>query len=148
MRNKNYLKNLESILQEYLGNRFKSEFSSFNPIMDRIGDLKTEKGKNELGDWVKTTYTSSDGSYVQISYLINGKPEKITNNKLSELDEQLKYCIEKEDFEGAVVLRDKIKSLEKNKSKIEELKLEMDEAIKEQDFERAIEIREELKKLN
>ena len=55
--------------------------------------------------------------------------------------------IENEDFELAVHIRDKIKSLEQNKDKIESLENDLKSAIKEQNFEKAIELRDELKKL-
>lgn len=146
MKNRNYFKKLEDLIQNVFN---KNEPSEFDSLLDRLGDFKTEKGTNEMGDWVKTTYTSNDGTYVQMSYLIHGKPEKISvNSEIEDLNSQIKKCVEKQDFETAAMLRDKIKSLENNKSKIDELKLELDEAIKEQDFERAIEIREELKKFN
>jgi protein-arginine kinase activator protein McsA len=146
MKNKNYLKRLEYLLNDVLNT---GNTVSFNSFLDRMGDFKTEKGTNEMGDWVKTTYTSNDGTYVQVSYLIHGKLEKVdTNSELHELNEQLQKCVEKQDFETAAVLRDKIKSFDLIKSKQMELKKELDEVIKEQNFERAIEIREELKKIN
>jgi len=146
MKNRNYLKKLEDLLQDVLNTGKPSTFDSF---LDKMGDFKTEKGSNEMGDWVKTTYTTNDGSYVQVSYLIHGKMEKVDIiSEIDDLNDQLKKCIEKQDFETAAVLRDKIKSFELNKTKVTELKKELDEAIKDQDFERAIEIREELKKFN
>lgn len=146
MKNKNYLKRLEYLLNDVLNT---GNTVSFNSFLDRMGDFKTEKGTNEMGDWVKTTYTSNDGTYVQVSYLIHGKLEKVdTNSELHELNVQLQKCVEKQDFETAAVLRDKIKSFDLIKSKQMELKKELDEVIKEQNFERAIEIREELKKIN
>ncbi len=56
-------------------------------------------------------------------------------------------AVEKEDFQLAIYIRDRIKKLEENSGKIEDLENEMKEAIEKQDFERAIEIRNELNKL-
>jgi protein-arginine kinase activator protein McsA len=144
MKNKNYLKRLEDLLQEVLGNQ---DNDSFDSLLNKFGDFKTEKGVNELGDWVKTTFTSNDGSFTQVSYLLHGKPEKKEiSSEIIELNQMLKKCVDKQDYEKAAELRDKIKFIEGNKIRIDELKKELDLVIKNHNFERAIEIRDELKK--
>jgi protein-arginine kinase activator protein McsA len=59
----------------------------------------------------------------------------------------LQKAIDEQEFEMAVELRDRIKSLEENKDKIAALENDLKEAINKQDFEKAIEIRDGLKKL-
>jgi protein-arginine kinase activator protein McsA len=143
MKNRNYLKKLENMIQDVLGNR---EPSAFDSLLDKLGDFKTEKGTNDHGDWVKTTYTSNDGTYTQVSYILHGKLEKQdTNDEIDDLKIKLQKCVEKQDYENAAIMRDRIKNFEDNKLKVEDLKKELDIVIKEHNFERAIEIREELK---
>ena len=146
MKNKNYLEKLEGLLKEVLGS---TESNSIDSWLEKFGDFKTEKGTNSYGDWVKTTYTSNDGNYSQVSYVLHGKPEISSNvPELEKLKSKLQKCVDKQDFETAAILRDKIKSFEINQSKIDLLNKELDEVIKTHNFERAIEIRDELKKYN
>ena len=56
-------------------------------------------------------------------------------------------AVEKQDFEKAVELRDKIKKLEDNKEELSKLNNELNECIKKQDFENAIVVRDKIKKL-
>ena len=56
-------------------------------------------------------------------------------------------AVEKQNFEEAVELRDKIKNLEENKEKISELNKELEDCIKIQDFEKAIELRDRINTL-
>jgi len=63
------------------------------------------------------------------------------------LKKELDVAVEKEDFQLAIYIRDRIKKLEENSGTIQDLEAEMKDAIEKQDFERAIEIRNELNKL-
>lgn len=113
------------------------------------GKNTIKNGTDENGDWTKETYTSEDGmiqitSFIRTSGLGGPQEEK---NELKSLKKQLQKAVENQEFETAVELRDKIKSLEENKEKIGELETQLQNAINEQNFERAIELRDELKKL-
>ncbi len=68
-------------------------------------------------------------------------------NDLTNLKTELQTAVESQDFEMAVELRDKIKSLEENGEKIKKLKSELQESIKKENFEKSIELRDEIKKL-
>lgn len=104
-------------------------------------------------NWSEESYESPDGSYKVKSYLKifdASDFSKIFDTKISEEEDlkiKLNKAIEDENFEEAVKLRDKLKSLEVNQKEIEKLELELKEVIKTQNFEKAIEIRDELKKL-
>lgn len=104
-------------------------------------------------NWSEESYESPDGSYKVKSYLKVfdvSDFSKMFDTKISEEDDlkmKLYEAIEDENFEKAVILRDKLKSLEVNQKEIEKLELELKEVIKTQNFEKAIEIRDELKKL-
>lgn len=106
-----------------------------------IGDSKTERGSDEYGNWVKQTFSSKDGSY-QVSTFYR------TSKKTSEIDElqnELESCIQKQEYEKAAELRDKIKSLKQNQDQIKELQRKLDEAIKNQEYEVAAQIRDQIK---
>lgn len=128
--------------------------SMFNEPMFIKGRTNVEKGSDENGDWSKETFTSSDGSY-QITSMVrvmNGDGTPVRNNKrqsgeLDILKVRLEKAVEEQDFEKAVELRDRIKSLENNQEKITELESELKELIEKQDFERAIKLRDEIKNL-
>jgi len=135
-------------------NELLSSFLSEEPIKNI--NKETKSGEDENGEWSSETYTSPDGTWkstvvYRTSYGFgNGPFESNKSNKSSNLKNlkvQLEDAIEKQDFELAVELRDKIKSLEENKGKIEELELKLKESIEKQDFEKSIEIRDEIKKL-
>jgi excinuclease UvrABC helicase subunit UvrB len=104
-------------------------------------------------NWSEESYESPDGSYKVKSYLKvfdASDFSKIFDTKISEEEDlkmKLNKAIENENFEEAVKLRDRLKSLEVNQKEIEKLELELKEVIKTQNFEKAIEIRDELKKL-
>ena len=119
-------------------------------------DKETKSGSDEDGEWTSESYTSPDGTWkstvIYKSYF--GSPgnhyksnKTSSSNDLKKLKSQLEDAIEKQEFELAVELRDKIKTLEQNKGKIEELETKLKEAIEKQEFEMAIEIRDEIKKL-
>lgn len=134
-------------------NQFDSMFENFDSMMSPltpmiVGEVKTESGTDENGNWTKHSFESEDGSMSVTSFVRTGKPSlKKENNKLSNLKSKLETAVEKQDFEEAVRLRDEIKKLEKNKDKIESLKSELEKSIKEQNFEKSIELRDKLKSL-
>lgn len=84
----------------------------------------------------------------------NGYVFTYSNNSMGEsvdetikLKSELQDAVESQDFEKAVELRDKIKSIEENGEKISNLQTKLQKAIDKQDFEKAIELRDEIKKL-
>jgi protein-arginine kinase activator protein McsA len=93
----------------------------------------------------RKTYTSKDG-LLRFTYITN-VPDGNTRSDLQLLKDELEDAIEKQDFELAVELRDKIKTLELNADKIKKLNDELSNCIKTQNFERAIELRDEIKSL-
>jgi len=99
---------------------------------------------NEM--WEKKTYKSDDGM-ISFTYITNKKEKLNESEEISLLKQRLDMAVEEQKFEEAVELRDKIKSLEKNKEKISKLKSELDECIKKQDFEKAIELRDKINSL-
>jgi len=128
--------------------------SMFNEPMFITGKTNVEKGSDENGEWSKETFTSSDGTYkiTSVVRVMGGdgspiKNKKSQNGELEILKSRLEKAVEEQDFEKAVELRDRIKSLENNQDKITELESELKELIEKQDFERAIKIRDEIKNL-
>lgn len=118
------------------------EFFNLKPIK---GKTETETGEDEFGKWTKTTFKSNDGSFMVSNFERNN--EYRNNTDLYKLKTKLKKSIEDEDFESAVILRDKIKILEKNEKEIANLKFELNDAIKSDNFEKAIECRDKIKSL-
>jgi len=114
-----------------------------------MGKVNTESGSDESGNWTKQSFVSEDGS-MSITTVIKTNSEFTKtegDSKLNSLKRKLDLAVEKQDFEGAVKLRDEIKKLEKNKGKIDSLKTELEKAIGEQNYEKAIELRDKLKDL-
>lgn len=137
------------------------------------GNHSVEKGIDEDGRWEKSTYKTDNGlvsytyytkTYTPTKTHTPTKPETTNNttewptnettewptNKTDytwELKNELQTAINKQDFETAVVLRDKIKQVEKNTTKLNELESELYETIKTQDFEKSIELRDKINKL-
>jgi len=109
------------------------------------GESKTEEGVDEFGKWSKHTYKSKDGSMMVSSFVRTSNTSG--GDEIIDLKQQLNQAVETEDFEKAIELRDKIKSVEVNKEKIKELKSKMQKLIEDEDFEGAIKIRDEIKKL-
>jgi protein-arginine kinase activator protein McsA len=68
-------------------------------------------------------------------------------DKISLLKKELQDCVEKQEFERAVEVRDTIKKLEKNQDEIKKMQSELDESISKQDFELSIKLRDKLNKL-
>jgi protein-arginine kinase activator protein McsA len=99
------------------------------------------------GEWKSQTKTSADGTTKVTTHYWSNDNSNSKTETVERLKIQLENAIEHENFELAVALRDKIKSLETNKELIEKLELELKQSIQEQNFEKSIEIRDQLKKL-
>jgi excinuclease UvrABC helicase subunit UvrB len=118
-------------------------FRNFYNLNRLFKDLELSQSETDDGEWERKTYVSDTGLF-SYSYVIR-KPKQM--DEVSSLKKELDKRIEEQDFEGAVEIRDKIKSLEKNKEKISNLKKQLDESIKLQDFERSIELRDKIDSL-
>lgn len=117
------------------------DWREFDRMMNEMFGLPFgEKG------WNKKSYNSPDG---RISYTVmtKGFGNQPKSDELEFLKNKLDRAIEDQNFEEAVELRDKIKSLEENKEKILELQEKLDECVKNQEFEKAIEYRDKIKSL-
>ncbi len=130
---------------------FNRIFNDFDVINDLLfsdlktnGNEKTEKGSDENGEWVRTTFTSNDG-LLSYSYLTRYPKQK--DDELQKLKNRLNLSVKNQDFEMAVELRDKIKKLEENKNEIEELNKKLSDCVKNQNYEEAIKLRDKIKSL-
>lgn len=119
-------------------NEPKFEFPSF------FGDIKIETGSDNNGDWKKQTYQSKDGLTKIVTFY---KTTSSESDELVGLKNDLKNAINEQDFEKAIILRDKIKSYEDEMDKVYELENSLEEAILSENFELAIELRDKLKNL-
>lgn len=137
MNRRNY-KNFEEILKDLLNNSFNSSFGFEAPSDDEKKKIPKLRPDMKFILFVNYIFTKKQTI---------GKWEAKRSPK-QELQRKLDECVEKQEFEEAAKLRDKIKDLENNNNKINQLKKELELAVKEQNFERAIEIREELKNIN
>ena len=117
-----------------------------NSMPNVFGNETTERGEDENGEWVKKVFTSEDGAFTYSYYTKRHTSSKETDYT-SDLKTKLQEAIDTQDFESAVVLRDKIKDYENKESKIVDLEKELEESISSQNFEKSIEIRDELNKL-
>ena len=98
----------------------------------------------------KETYTSPDGMFkYTIITTVGGPKQKSTkeNDAIIQLKKEMDEHVEKQEFEKAAEVRDKIKKFEKHKDELEKLQLQLDEAVSKQDFESAIKLRDKLNKL-
>jgi excinuclease UvrABC helicase subunit UvrB len=141
MRRKNFFNNWTDI------DEVMRVFFSGEPQIPGINSVK--HGADENGNWKKETYSSNDGM-IQITSFVRtseGGESKKDTNSLESLKKQLQRAVQNQEFEQAVELRDKIKTLEQNKEKIIDLELQLKKAIDLQEFEKAIELRDELEKL-
>jgi len=136
-----FMSQMDSMFDSFMSSPFNS-----NLIM---GNINTESGSDENGNWTKQSFTSDDGS-ISITSVVRTNFDSETpktTNKLDSLKKKLDVAVEKQNFEEAVKLRDEIKKVEKNKGKIDSLKSELDKAINEQNYEKAIELRDKIKEL-
>lgn len=107
---------------------------------------KVENISDEDGEWEKRSYVSDTGLF-SYTFLTRKTNTKNSKNEIDSLKNELDVCVEKQDFEKAVELRDKIKKLELNKEELSKLNQELNECIKKQDFENAIKLRDKIKSL-
>ena len=147
---KNYGKSLRQLMKEF--DEMMDGMNTFDIRYDEHPKLKEEKGSDENGEWTKTTYSTPDGSfrYHVITTLTNGSPKqkgKKADDTISKLKQELNEYVEKQEFEKAAELRDKIKKFEANQNEILELQVKLDEAISKQDFESAIKLRDKINKM-
>lgn len=133
-------------LNKFLNNLKTFDEMFLNNIPDVFGKESVERGTDENGEWEKKVFTSEDGSFTYSFYTKRYTPTKETDYT-SDLKTKLQEAIDTQDFETAVVLRDKIKDYENKESKIVDLEKELEESITSQNFERSIEIRDELNKI-
>jgi len=124
------------------------QFDSFDESFFNNPHLKgkeqVDSGSDENGEWERKTYVSDTGLF---SYSFFTRKTNINNDELYKLKNELEVCVENQEFEKAVELRDRIKKLELNKEEITKLKMELNESIKNQDFEKSIIIRDKIKQL-
>ena len=136
---------------------FNNLFSEFDSLFEDFGSFSSpylirgkknvESGNDENGSWTKESFVSEDGSFqVTTIYKTSSETNKPSSETL-DLKKQLESAVEKQDYESAAKLRDKIKSIESNKEKIKELESKLNDSVKNQDFESSIKYRDEIKKL-
>jgi len=118
-------------------------WNEFDKMFDEMFSMRSNFFNDH--NWNKKTYKSPDGRY-SFTYMSRGFDNKSTD-ELDEMKRKLELSVEEQDFEKAVELRDKIKSLEKNKEKISELEKKLSECVEKQEYEKAIEYRDKIKAL-
>ena len=138
------LKEIMNELDEMIGS-FNHEFSS---ITDE--ESQSNEGSDKNGEWKTETYTSPNGMFRYVITTTHRTPNKKSpkeTDEISLLEKELQDCVEKQKFERAVEVRDKIKNLEKNQDEIKNLQTKLDDAVSNQDFESAIKLRDKLNKI-
>lgn len=132
-------------------NRLFKEFDFLNETLlnkpHLKGKEKIESGVDENGEWERKTYVSDTGLF---TFTYTTRKYNQTQNSESDitlLKKELSDCVEKQDFEKAVDIRDRINKLEKNEEEIIKLKKELETSVKNQDFESAIKLRDKIKSL-
>jgi len=138
------LKEMMNELDEIMGS-FNHEFSS---ITDE--ESQSNEGSDKNGEWKTETYTSPNGMFRYVITTTHRTPNKKSpeeTDEISLLKKELQDCVEKQEFERAVEVRDKIKNFEKNQDEIKNLQTKLDDAISNQDFESAIKLRDKLNKI-
>jgi len=138
------LKEMMNELDEIMGS-FNHEFSSITNE-----EPQSNEGSDKNGEWKTETYTSPNGMFRYVITTTHRTPNKKSPEKTDEislLKKELQDCVERQEFERAVEVRDKIKNLEKNQDEIKNLQTKLDDAISNQDFESAIKLRDKLNKI-
>ncbi len=138
------LKEIMNELDEMIGS-FNHEFSS---ITDE--ESQSNEGSDKNGEWKTETYTSPNGMFRYVITTTHRTPNKKSpkeTDEISLLEKELQDCVEKQKFERAVEVRDKIKNLEKNQDEIKHLQTKLDDAVSNQDFESAIKLRDKINKM-
>jgi excinuclease UvrABC helicase subunit UvrB len=138
------LKEMMNELDEIMGS-FNHEFSSITNE-----EPQSNEGSDKNGEWKTETYTSPNGMFryvITTTHRTSNKKSLEETDKISLLKKELQDCVEKQEFERAVEVRDTIKKLEKNQDEIKKMQSELDESISKQDFELSIKLRDKLNKL-
>lgn len=120
-------------------------FNSFDDLFNKMYKyVNTSSFSND--NWQEKKFKSPDGkiTFTYFSRMDNINP---TIDEISQLKLELNDCVESQNFEQAVLLRDRIKNLEKNKQQIHELESKLKECIETQNFEMAIKYRDQINKL-
>jgi excinuclease UvrABC helicase subunit UvrB len=76
---------------------------------EKEGEFKIESGEDENGKWERKSWKSTDGTSSYVSYMKVSSPKQIETEE--ELKKQLQEAVEKQEFERAAKLRDKISHL-------------------------------------
>ena len=142
--NRKSLKEMMNELDEMIGS-FNHEFSSITNE-----EPQSNEGSDKNGEWKTETYTSPNGMFryvITTTHRTSNKKSLEETDKISLLKKELQDCVEKQEFERAVEVRDTIKKLEKNQDEIKKMQSELDESIGKQDFELSIKLRDKLNKL-
>jgi excinuclease UvrABC helicase subunit UvrB len=142
--NRKSLKEMMNELDEIMGS-FNHEFSSITNE-----EPQSNEGSDKNGEWKTETYTSPNGMFryvITTTHRTSNKKSLEETDKILLLKKELQDCVEKQEFERAVEVRDKIKKLEKNQDEIKKMQSELDESISKQDFELSIKLRDKLNKL-
>jgi excinuclease UvrABC helicase subunit UvrB len=138
------LKEMMNELDEIMGS-VNHEFSSITNE-----EPQSNEGSDKNGEWKTETYTSPNGMFryvITTTHRTSNKKSLEETDKISLLKKELQDCVEKQEFERAVEVRDTIKKLEKNQDEIKKMQSELDESISKQDFELSIKLRDKLNKL-
>jgi len=142
--NRKSLKEMMNELDEIMGS-FNHEFSSITNE-----EPQSNEGSDKNGEWKTETYTSPNGMFRYVITTTHRTPNKKSpeeTDEISLLKKELQDCVERQEFERAVEVRDKIKNFEKNQDEIKNLQTKLDDAISNQDFESAIKLRDKLNKI-
>ena len=113
-------------------------------------ESQSNEGSDKNGEWKTETYTSPNGMFRYVITTTHRTPNKKSpeeTDEISLLKKELQDCVERQEFERAVEVRDKIKNFEKNQDEIKNLQTKLDDAISNQDFESAIKLRDKLNKI-
>jgi hypothetical protein len=119
-------------------------WDEFDKMFDNMFSFKSDFFNDN--NWTKRTYKSPDGKY-SFTYMSKGFNSNQKSDELNILKNDLEKAVAEQEFEKAVELRDKIKTLEKNKEKISELEKKLSECVEKQDYEKAIEYRDKINAL-
>ena len=116
--------------------KFNNLFGEFDSMFNEFDSL--------FNNMKPTYYRVGPNGYV---LYYGSETDKNTTDEITTLKDELEICVENQDFERAVELRDKIKSLEENGEKINKLRKDLKKSIDEQNFEESIKLRDKLNKL-
>jgi excinuclease UvrABC helicase subunit UvrB len=116
-------------------------------LFDEIFKVFSNSEFESMFDNRNTTFTKIGDNGFIMRYTSGPMFETNDTDEVINLKQQLEECVEKQDFEKAVEIRDRIKVLEENGEKLHELETKLQKAISKQDFEEAIKLRDEIKSL-